>query len=316
MNIIYTVCNRINLAHALALADSVLLHQPNHTFYLAWVDNVPVQVPPHVKLLTIEQAEIPAWESMNAKYYHFELLAACRPWFALALLRLHSECKNLIFLAPTVLLVKPFGEVLNDSSEIHLTPNIRKPLAPSKLLDDKRILNIGMFHSGSWMLKVGEQTTKLLRWWAERTIDRAEFDLCNGKNMDQLWLNYTLVWIPETTQIAHPGWHYGLHSILNHELQNKNGDYYIEGEPLISLDFAGLDYFDPVWSNHIGLMSSNRAFHVLFDNYKKTLTKYKHSLPADRMPGFGKPAKIRENRILRNNIAAKLKSITAFIDQF
>ncbi|MCF2486986.1 hypothetical protein [Dyadobacter sp. CY347] len=316
MNIIYTVCNRINLAHALALADSVLLHQPNYTFYLCWVDNTPIEVPAHIKLLTIEQAEIPSWKSMEARYYHFELPAACRPWFALALLSLHKDCTNLVFLAPTVLLVKSFEEVINPASDIHLTPNIRKPLAPSMVLDDKRILNIGMFHSGSWMLKPGEKTLKMLKWWAERTIDRAEFDLCNGKNMDQLWLNYTLVWIPETTQIAHPGWHYGLHAILNHDLQMKNGDYYIDGKPLISLDFAGLDYFDPVWSDHVGLLPANTAFQALFSSYKKTLIKYKNSIPANRAPGYGKPAKIRENRILRNNIAAKLKSITAFIDQF
>lgn len=316
MNIIYTVCNRINLAHALALADSVLLHQPNHTFYLCWVDNTPIQVPAHVKLLPIEQAEIPAWNSMEAQYYNFELLAACRPWFALALLRRHPDCENLVFLAPSVLLVKPFEDVINLSSDIHLTPNIKKPLAPSRILDDKRILNIGMFHSGSWMLRPGEKTLKMLNWWSARTVDRAEFDLCNGKNMDQLWLNYTLVWIPETTQIAHPGWHYGLHSILNNDLQMRNGDYHIEGKPLISLDFAGLDFFDPVWSDHITLMPVNNAFHALFNSYKKTLDKYKNLLPADLVPGYGKAVKIRENRILRNNLAARLKSITAFIDQF
>ena len=304
------------MPHALALADSVLLHQPNHTFYLCWVDNAPIQVPSHIKLMTIEQAEIPDWNAMEARYYNFELLAACRPWFALALLRKQTDCENLVFLAPSVLLVKPFDEVINPAADIHLTPNIRKPLAASKLLDDKRILNIGMFHSGSWILKRGEKTLKMLNWWAERTADRAAFDLCNGKNMDQLWLNYTLVWIPQTTQIAHPGWHYGLHSILNNDLQLKNGEHQIAGKPLISLDFAGLDYFDPVWSDHIGLMPANQAFRALFNNYKKTLNKYKDSIPADRVPGYGKNPKIQENRILRNNVAAKLKSITSFIDQF
>lgn len=266
--------------------------------------------------MTIEQANIPDWNAMEARYYNFELLAACRPWFALALLGQHTDCENLVFLAPSVLLVKPFEEVVNPAADIHLTPNIKKPLAASKLLDDKRILNIGMFHSGSWILKRGEQTLKMLNWWAERTVDRAAFDLCNGKNMDQLWLNYTLVWIPQTTQIAHPGWHYGLHSILNDDLQMKNGDYSIAGQPLLSLDFAGLDFFDPVWSDHIGLMPANNAFHALFNNYKITLNKYKDSIPADRVPGYGKDPKIQENRILRNNVAAKLKSITSFIDQF
>ena len=316
MNIIYTVCNRANLPNALALADSVSLHQPNHTFYLCWVDNVPVNVPAHVKLLTVEQAGIAAWNTMEARYFNYELLAACRPWFALALLKKHIDCENLVFLAPTVLLIKPFEDIINRNSDIHLTPNITKPLAPSKLLDDKRILNVGMFHSGSWMLRPGEKTLQMLQWWAERTVDRAKFDLCNGKNMDQLWLNYTLVWIPETTQIAHPGWHYGLHAILNHDLQMRNGDYHIEGKPLLSLDFAGLTHFDPVWSDHIGLMPENNTFHALFNSYLKVLDKYSKNNFELQTPGYGKQAKIRKNRLFRNNLAVKVKSITAFIDQF
>ncbi|MCE7064440.1 hypothetical protein [Dyadobacter sp. CY326] len=316
MNIIYTVCNRINLAHALALADSVLLHQPDHTFYLCWVDTTPLELPAHIKLLTIEQANIPEWKRMEANYFNFELLTACRPWFALKLLQLHENCESLVFLAPTVWLIKPFQDVVNPDSDMHLTPNIRKPLSPSKLLDDKRILNIGMFHSGSWILKPGEKTGRMLNWWAERTIDRAAFDLCNGKNMDQLWLNYTLVWIPKTTQIAHAGWHYGLHSVLNNDLQIKNGAYLVEGQPLLSLDFAGLDYYDPVWSDHAALLSHNNAFQSLYTNYKSILSKYKKTLPAYTDNGYGKIPDIKKNRILRNNIAARLKSFTAFIDQF
>jgi hypothetical protein len=316
MNIIYTVCNRNNLPNALALADSVLLHQPDYTFYLCWVDTIPLQLPSHIKLLTVEQANIPQWKQMEANYYNFELLAACRPWFALQLLRLHSDCKSLVFLAPTVWLLKPFQDVINPESDVHLTPNIRKPLAPSKILDDKRILNIGMFHSGSWILKPGTQTIKMLEWWSGRTTDRAAFDLCNGKNMDQLWLNYTLVWIPATTQIAHPGWHYGLHAILNNDLQLRNGVYHIEGRPLISVDFAGLAGFDAVWSNHAALLALNNAFQAIFTNYKNALEKYKNSVPAHDARGYGKIPTIRKNRILRNNLAAKLKSITTFIDQF
>jgi hypothetical protein len=298
------------------LADSASLHQPDHTFYLCWVDSTPLQLPAHIRVINVGQAQIPHWEQMEANYYDFELLAACRPWFALKLLELHKDCKSLVFLAPTVWLVKPFQDVINPESDVHLTPNIRKPLAPSNILDDKRILNVGMFHSGSWILKPAENTLKMLKWWSERTIDRAQFDLCNGKNMDQLWLNYTLVWIPATTQIAHPGWHYGLHSILNNDLQIKNGVYHIEGKPLISLDFAGLDYFDPVWSDHARLMSLNNAFQSLYSSYKSSLAKNKNKLPVHSGAGYGKTPDIKANRILRNNLAARLKSITAFIDQF
>jgi hypothetical protein len=42
MNIIYTVCNRTNLAHALTLAESAFKFQPDHTFFLCWADSIPL----------------------------------------------------------------------------------------------------------------------------------------------------------------------------------------------------------------------------------------------------------------------------------
>ncbi|HWV28378.1 MAG TPA: hypothetical protein VN038_01945, partial [Dyadobacter sp.] len=88
MNIIYTVCNRTNLAHALALADSVLQHQPESTFYIGLVDSLSIEkLPKHVKLLPVSELAIPDFNRMAAEYYDFELLPATRPWFALGLLK-------------------------------------------------------------------------------------------------------------------------------------------------------------------------------------------------------------------------------------
>lgn len=317
MNIIYTVCNRTNLAHALALSESVLRHQPDCIFYLCWVDNVELNgLPIHIHQLPIVKLNIPAWERMCAKYYDFELLAASRPWFAVKLLELHPDCKSISFLAPTVLLLNTFDELLSTGGPVSLTPNIQKPLSKSSVLDDKRILNVGMFHSGSWILRPAADTRKMLDWWAERTADRAKFDLCNGMNMDQLWLNFVPVWVPGTVQIGHAGWHYGLHAVLNKKLILERDGYFVESQPLLSVDFAGLDYYDPVWSDHTSLLLQNGIFKKLFTNYQKTLKRFGESSFADKAPSFGKIPEIKKNRNLRNAVAGKLKAITQYIEKF
>jgi hypothetical protein len=317
MNIIYTVCNRTNLTHALTLADSVFQYQPDHIFYICWVDPIPlVNVPKHVKILSVADVNIPQWEQMESQYTDFELLAACRPWVALALLSRHPDGTQITFFAPTVVLLKSYNDIADTGSAILLTPNIVKPLATSRILDDKRILNIGMFHSGSWVLKTSPETLKVLQWWAERTTDRARYDLCEGLNMDQLWLNYLPIWIPETSVIRHPGWHYGLHAVLNRKLVFENSMYQVDNKPLISVDFTGLDYFDPVWSDHAALLSHNHAFRTLFNKYRAGLKKHKSYEPEYNSPGFGKVIEVRKFRVLRNNIAKKLTSLTQYIDQF
>lgn len=317
MNIIYTVCNRTNLAHALALADSVLQHQPDDVFYIGLVDsNTFNDLPGHVRLLAVAELAIPGWENMAAEYFDFELLPACRPWFALELLKKHPKCSRLTFLSPTVQLKKSFDSLLDIDSEMFLTPNISAPLKKSPILDDKRILNAGMYHSGSWTLRRSEKTTAVLEWWAHRTIDRANFDLCNGMNTDQLWLNYVPVWVPATKTLHRPGWHYGLNAVLNKTLVATNDGYEVDGQPLVSLDFAGLGYFDPIWSDHAALVTENKVFQALFMEYQRIVVKKRYELEVSGQPAFGKYANILPNRLMRKGIAAKLKELTIYIDQF
>jgi len=317
MNIIYTVCNRSNLAHALALADSVLQHQPSHVFYLGLVDSISIDtLPDHVRLLPVSSLAIPGWENMATGYYDFELLPACRPWFALELLKKHPECGQLSFLAPTVFLKQSFDGLLGAGTEMFLTPNISAPLKKSPILDDKRILNAGMYHSGSWTLKPSEKTVAMLEWWAHRTLDRANFDLCNGMNTDQLWLNYVPVWVPATETLHNPGWHYGLNAVLNKNLVAKGDGYEADGQPLVSLEFAGLGHFDPIWSDHAALVTENKAFQALFMEYQRIVMKKKYELEITGEPAFGKQADIASNRLMRKGIARKLKELTTYIDQF
>lgn len=317
MNIIYTVCNRTNLAHALALADSVLQYQSDHIFYLAMVDSVPAErLPLHVRPLLVSELAIPGWERMAAEYFDFELLPACRPWFALELLRRHPECRQLTFLAPTVVLKKSINNVFSSDHEVYLTPNISAPLKRSGILDDKRILNAGMFHSGSWAVRPSEKITQMLEWWAARTVDRAKFDLCNGMNTDQLWLNYVPVWIPSHQTVYHAGWHYGLNAVLNRTLSAGKEGYRVDGQPLISLDFAGLCFFDPIWSDHAALLKQNQTFEALFNDYKLAVRDNQKQFPMSGQPAFGKVVPISKNRVMRNGIASKLKALSTFIDQF
>lgn len=317
MKIIFTVCNRKNLAHAFVLADSVLLHQPDCTFYVCWADSAPLNsLPPHIKLLSVDQANFPAWNAMQQNYFDYELLAACRPWFALELARLHENCTRLTFLSPSVILNSSFEEITKSDAAFFLTVNIHKPLPHSRILDDKRILNAGMFHSGSWTLKPAESTLHVLKWWAKRTADRAQFDLCNGMNTDQLWLNYVPVWIQETTLVSHPGWHYGLNSVLNKNLEIVNGQYLVDQKPLISLDFAGLDYFDPIWSDHAGLLLHKKTYKNLFAEYRKKVEEKEKIHGVKGVPGYGKVSEIKENRLFRKKFAKRLKAVATYIDQF
>ncbi|TDE16562.1 hypothetical protein [Dyadobacter psychrotolerans] len=316
MNIIFTVCNRTSLTNAIALGTSVMKY-PEHIFYLCWVDTVALtNLPENIRLIDVTKLALPEWKQMANQYHDFELVAACRPWFAKHLINLHPEQNTFVFLAPTVALYQSPEEIIRLSGDLLLTPNITKPIKEKASLDDKRILNIGMFHSGAWVLRPSEESLKFLDWWCERTIDRAEFNLCNGMCLDQLWLNFCLVHVPKTVQISYSGWHYGLHAVLNREITEKQGSYFVNGVPLISIDFAGLDFFDPVWSDYADLISKSNLFKKMHTNYKHSIRQFRSLLSETATPGYGRSPQIKSNRLFRKKLAVKIQSITRFIDQF
>ena len=316
MNIIYTVCNRTSLPHAIALAESVAQHQPGDEFFIGWVDSAPIpELPANCQVLDIHSLRIPSWNEMLKNYFDFELLAACRPWFAKYIFENMVDCQRLTFLAPTVLLMQSFETLVGMHRDIILTPHIIKPLPKSSALLDRRILNIGMFNSNSWTMKRCAQTIEFINWWCIRTIDRAKYNLCEGMCMDQLWLNFAPVRIYNWSKASAGNWHYGLHSISNYRMEMKNGAYTVENAPLLSVDFTGLLMFDPIWSDYSSLTSQDSIFLKLLKEYRKKVYQIESQYNIKGTPGYGVVPEISSMRTVRNKWATQLKKVTSFIDQ-
>ncbi|WP_247234965.1 hypothetical protein [Telluribacter sp. SYSU D00476] len=316
MNIFFTICNRTELPNAIALGSTVKKYHPEAQMIIGWVDEAPVpSLPEDMLRLSVKVVAIPNWATMYERYYDFELVAACRPWFAHYILQTNLDCSRLIFLAPTTFLYQavPF-ESLPDA-DLLLTPHMTQPLPVGTELDDKRILNIGMYHAGAWMLRRGTETEQLLIWWKLRTFDRAHFDLCQGMCMDQLWLNFAPIWVRNTSRLSLPGWHLGLHSITQRDLTVANGAFQVNGAPLISADFAGLPSYHPVWSDHERLLKHNRSFEQLYRQYVQYLEQYK-TYRIKNAPAFGQTPAIKGNRTMRKGMVSNLKKVLSQIDRY
>ncbi|GAB2773521.1 hypothetical protein GCM10027275_15630 [Rhabdobacter roseus] len=314
MNIIFTVCDRTQLAQALALADAVRRHHPDRPFYIGLVDELPfVKVPGSASLIPVETLNIPAWSAMTSLYYSYELVAACRPWFGKYLLEQNPSCQRLTFLAPSTYLYASLEPVEQPGAELLLTPHLTRPTQGT--LDDKRILNIGMYHAGGWVASNTHAIGTWLDWWAVRTQDRAKFDLCQGMCLDQLWLNYAPIWVPTAAPIAAPGWQYGLHSVQNIPLEKVNDKYFVAGYELISADFAGLVGYHPVWSDHQDLVALSSGFQQLLREYLRVLKTYApHQAPG--LAAYGLSAPIKKSRGLRKKWVKYLSGIAHRIDTY
>lgn len=316
MKIVFTVCNRQQLPHALTLGASLRRHNPDYNFMIGWVDPSPLaNLPDWVQLIQIEELELVEWDAMTRRYYDFELLASCKPFFARFILHKNPQCTELMYLAPATWVLGSWDTVLNPEIFFQGTPHRLTPIHPNPYLDDKAILNIGMYHAGSWVLHPDGQETKLLDWWCERTADRAYFDLCQGMCLDQLWMNYLPVLFEGVETVRNPGWHYGLHAIPNHSLSHGTG-YLVNGQPLSTVDFSGLESYHPVWSNYTGLVDSKPEWARLRTDYQRELRA--QNIPAfdEKSVPYGKDSGEKAFRKQRKGIISVLNQIIEQIETY
>ena len=317
MKIAFTVCNRRQLPHALVLADSLRQHSPEHRFVIGWVDRMTLPtLPDWIEVVYIEKLGIAEWESMQQQYYDFELVAASKPFFAKHLLTTHPGCSELVCFSPTSWVLSPLDQVAQQSAFLQLSPHRLRPIAnPRNQLDDKRVLNIGMFQAGSWIMHPDGQEKAMLDWWGQRTADRGYFQLCDGMCLDQLWLNYLPIYHENVEAVRHPGWQHGLHAVPGSTLSSNGRQYFVDRQPLISLEFAGLESHHPVWSDHADLVAGHGIWDELRKMYRKELKKY--ALPSDRSTAIhGKKAPVKSGRRIRKKIVRWLHSLIHRIAHF
>ncbi len=289
---------------------------PGTRFVIGWIDeDTPHGLPEHIEIIPCHIFADHHWAQMCARYTDIELAAACRPLLGLTLAERSGEGEQVTFLSPTTSLYRSFDHLDGTRAPMFLSPNIAVPTRPGPGPDDKRILNIGMFHSGAWGLRASEETRRFLTWWSGRTRDRAFLDLCHGMCLDQLWLNYAPVLLDAPLIVRHPAWHIGLHNLSAIRLEYGEDACLADGLPLVSADFCGMTGFHPVWTDHAAAGLAHPAFARLFRRYTADLEAYEsYRIPG--LPAFGRPLTAPPFRNLRRSLKSNLERLNEFIDTF
>jgi hypothetical protein len=318
MKIVFTVCNRHQIRHALVLSESLLRHNPDYLFIIGWTDQEPpIGLPDWIQVIRINELIDTPWQDMCHRYYDFELMAASKPFFARFILHQIPDCTELIYLAPCTWILGSMSSVLNPNVFFQVTPHRLQPITAPHDLDDKAILNIGMYHAGGWALHPNGEEMKLLNWWCKRTTDRAFFDLCHGMCLDQLWMNYLSVLFEGVGTIRNSGWHYGLHAVHGNHLSKMEGTLYrVNQHPLISIDFSGIECYHPVWTDHTAIADKTDLWPELLKKYRTELDK--HIVPTygtGSIP-YGKVSVIKSYRKQRKKAVGFLDRIIDKIETY
>ena len=230
--LIFTVCTAEQYPFAKVLSDSL---PKNRTFKVGIVDGKASG--PDV--VALDELAINGLNQMRERYDNESLVSASKPYFAEFFLS-KEGVENVIYFDPTVQVMGDFDVIIQtlQTAEILLTPRLTGKFGSSIYGDEKLFLNTGMYDAGFWGIRKTENVFRFLKWWQDRLADRAHFDLCNGMNHDQLWLNYVPIFFENVAVNKNKGWNVSLQN-LHERILTKRGNTWMvnQMEPLLFINF-------------------------------------------------------------------------------
>ncbi len=289
-----TVCTIRQLPQAITLGKSWQHHHPDQPFIIGLADD-PQQIPAGFTvpfpLLTVDHCLPADLARLSVKYTPVEFVAACKPSFIQAAFAQYPGDK-LLYADPSTYIYAPLTTSLDQlaTATILLTPFWTRPPLPHTRPDEKYLQNIGLYSAGSIGFRRSAETDRMLAWWQERVLDRAQIDFCEGLCMDQIWLMHVPVFFEGVAVLTDASWQLARWNLPERILkQEETGWLAAKNNPGSPALFAPL-----LTANFLGLLNPDEGFFpyqtpfslAQFPPLDQLLTQYKQALAPNRWSGL------------------------------
>jgi hypothetical protein len=253
----YTVVTPNYLAHALSVRKSFLQHNPDAGFFICIVGQQ--SHCPNMNFdnfYFINSLEDKRIGEMIQRYDPFEMTCALKPFFASHIFEQHSHVQRLVYLDCDMIVFGSFAP-LTDAA-ITLSPHRTKNTGYLPYPKDYSIISLnryGVYNAGYFELKRKPETFAFLDWWRtlmyELGYNKSEEHLFS----DQLWLNLTHSFFDDVYVNKNPGYNVAIWNLIERKVEERNGSYFVNGEPLVLYHFSKykieepdkLVYYDEPW---------------------------------------------------------------------
>jgi hypothetical protein len=274
MTLVFTLCSNNYLAQAITLGDSLLLFNPGYVFKIGLVDkkndeinysSIPFEI------IEVEKIPIKKFEEMFRRYNITELNTAVKPFYFKYFLNSFPGAVNIIYLDPDILVYNNFKELEKalHEFEIVITPHFTTPINDDKWQAENDFLNSGLYNLGFLALKKGEESVKLIEWWADRLETKAHIDFAKGMFTDQLWMNFAPLYFNNVHIFRHPGYNMAYWNL--HERHLEDGDRVLKDGLSFLLVFFHFSGYNPL---NPGLLSEYQD-RFSFENRNDIIEKFK-----------------------------------------
>jgi len=244
-----TIVAKNYLPYARVLMDSVRLWNPALLRVVVLVDRIDGCFNPSDEdfaLIVSEDLNIPKSKWFHFKYTILELSTAIKP-YALEFLLHRYELDKVIFLDPDIKLYASLQGILDrlEDYSILLTPHLTGVLEDDFRPSDLDILRSGTYNLGFLALASRPETFSFLEWWRKRLYDLCVVDLPRGLFVDQRWVDLVPGLFSGVGIIREPGYNVAYWNLGLRNIEWREGQLRVNGEPLCFFHFSGFDPTEP-----------------------------------------------------------------------
>jgi hypothetical protein len=284
MTTVLTLCSANYLAHAKALGDSLMEHNPEYQFVIGLVDRLPVEIKPTYwhpyELIAVEDLAIAAFGEMSRKYSVVELNTAVKPFYIEHLYRRNPEVEAVIYFDPDILVcgsLKPLLEKLRNYNIIVTPHSCTFDGSQTNIFYEIGMLSTGIYNLGFIATSRTDTTFAFLNWWEKRLQDYCYYRAGTGMFVDQIWLTLAPLYFAGVYVEKDPGYNVCYWNHFERHISQVNGRYLVNGQhPLVFYHFSS---YDPTTPDRIARRVQSRTtsfserpdLKPIYDDYRDRL---------------------------------------------
>jgi hypothetical protein len=303
MTIAFTICSINYLAQARTLGDSLASTNPEILFVIGLVDNqegvnFEQSYQPEYPMVEIDKIGIEGFAEMADRYNITELNTAVKPFYFTYFFKQYPQAQNVIYFDPDIIVYQPLTGLLNSlkNHEAVLTPHINTPIEDRQTPNELHHLNTGIYNLGFVAFRRSAVNTAFINWWEEKLRYECLIDLCNGLFVDQNWMNFLPVFVPDTYIERNPGYNAAYWNLHERTFSEHEKVFYVNDDnPLIFFHYSGYDPEKPAvlskYQDRFQLSERKDAI-PLFEIYRKSLIDNGNAYYRKFPCAYIKPAKI------------------------
>jgi len=241
-----TIFDKNYLYKGLALYKSIVKHCPDFKLWILCLDNIVVEILKKINLKNIELIPLKTIEDNNLLSVkngrtNAEYAWTCKAPFILYLLSTYSSLDSIVYLdGDTFFFFSPerlFQECNNYS--IGITPHYFTP--NQKYKEQTK----GKYNAGVIFFKNDINSLNCLKWWKNRCIEWCFHYYENGKMADQMYLDQWNKLFVGVRDINYKGVNVSIWNVFQYNIEQKNSQILIDGNPLILYHFHSFQIYSP-----------------------------------------------------------------------